>query len=146
MDLRASSNQAWIQIYNTKLFYFPKLLEACGKLWILGNTYGYDPTKTVADRLNVTTAFNLYWENIVVMTYQLVKEGHFGLRDLMKTDYFFVEMLYDQLDKDFKEQKKRADEENEQREAEQARQQQLYNQSFGNIMNGGGYNIPNYNN
>ena len=58
------------------------------------------------------------------------------MHDLMNSEFFFVQFLFDDLNEKIKEHNKRIEKENEEREREQRQQEQLYNNfNMNNYMN-----------
>lgn len=65
------------------------------------------------------------YEQLLNIIYYLVKEGHFSMSDLLKTDYEFVMFLYDKLEDEFNKKRKQQEEENKKHEQEMANYQQM---------------------
>ena len=81
--------------------------------------------RTSAEVLNPCGGFNYTWEQLVNIIYYLVKEGHFAMSDLERSDWYFVSLLYDTLREEIEQEAKRREEENRKQEQEMANYQQM---------------------
>ena len=99
-----------------------------------------------AEVLNPCTGFNLTHETILNMIYYLVKEGHFGMSDLLRIDWFYANLFYEKLYDEIEKKRKHDEEDNKRQEQEMANYQQMqdYQYKMMNTMGAGMQQMPTF--
>ena len=77
--------------------------------------------------LNPCIGFNLTHEHLLNMIYYLVKEGNFGMNDLLHTDWFYADLFFEKLYDEIEQKRKHDEEENKRQEQEMAHYQNMQN-------------------
>lgn len=82
---------------------------------------------SAAELINPCKGFNHTFEQLINMIYYLVKEGHFSMSDLERTDWYFANLLYETLYDEIEKRRKYEEEQNKQHELEMSNYQQMQN-------------------
>lgn len=120
------------------------VLKSCG---ITSATSGIEKTliRSSAELINPCIGFNHTWDQLINMIYYLVKEGHFSMHDLLYTDWFFVDLLYNTLYEEIKQKNKQQEEENRRQEQEMAKYQNMQDYQNKMMDNMNNFNLNNFN-
>jgi len=96
---------------------------------------------------SLVTHFNLFWADIVNIIKPMVKYGHYSMKELLESEWWWVKMFYDELEKDLKEEAERKKKEQEEQEREYRQQQQQQQAQYNQMMpshNPYNFQMPHY--